>query len=56
MPDCQHTSLSPLLRRLGLLRVVCRRIVERVGSEEVVVDYANDIDTQKCACLPVLME
>lgn len=26
----------------------CRRIVERVDKAEVVVDYANDIDTQMC--------
>ena len=25
---------------------LCRRIVERVDKAEVVVDYANDIDTQ----------
>lgn len=26
-----------------------RDIVERVSNEQVVVDYANDIDTEKCA-------
>ena len=30
-----------------------RDIVERVSQEEVVVDYANDIDTAKCAPGPV---
>jgi hypothetical protein len=42
---CDHAFLvcnTNYQSELGL----CRRIVERVDKEEVVVDYANDIDTQ----------
>lgn len=26
---------------------VCRRVVERASQEEVIVDYANDLDTKR---------
>lgn len=30
-----------------------RRLVERVSEDEVIVDYANDIDTEMCVPAPV---
>ena len=44
------TSRQLILFDLG---VSCnRRLVERVSEDEVIVDYANDIDTEMCALLP----